>query len=33
MRARGIHLDAIKTHNIPDNMDQLLTNLEWSDTY
>ena len=24
-RVRGIHLDAIKTHNIPDNTDQLLT--------
>ena len=31
-RARGIYLDAIKTHNILDNTDQLLTPTR-SDTY
>ena len=31
-RARGIHLNVLKMHNIPDNTDQLLTPIR-SDTY
>ena len=32
MRVRRIQLNVIKTHNIPDNLDQLLMPT-WSDTY